>query len=147
MQTVASTQYTPTGDMSSAETYTDDQLAAELAAATTSMHASAHNRAGIRYHDAKMRVSIFGAETRRREALVVADAERITADAAPAACTEDRCQDATSHEDTCRCSCDGAGHGINHRAAIQAAQASLRARTVNGFTPGMLAAIDDDEAW
>jgi uncharacterized protein (DUF2062 family) len=60
-------------------------------------------------------------------------------------CDEYACREATSHRETCRCRCQGEGHGLRFRASRQAAAAAFAARSVGGFTPHMLAAIDDDE--
>lgn len=55
------------------------------------------------------------------------------------------CVDATSHVDECECRCGGANHGRTARPGIQAAKDAVQARTVDGFTPGMLAEINDEE--
>lgn len=48
----------------------------------------------------------------------------------------------------CECICEGVNHGAVHRPGIEAAQAAVKARTVGGFTPGMLANQDKiDEEW
>lgn len=57
------------------------------------------------------------------------------------------CWEATSPVEECDCRCEGANHGTPHRAGIQAAKDAVKARTVRGFTPGMLAALDDEGAF
>jgi len=73
-------------------------------------------------------------------------------DLAPAAwdtntfrCDKPSCATAESHPSLCDCACKGAGHGHEHRRGIAAAAQAFLARSVNGFTPAMLAAIPDDE--
>lgn len=68
-------------------------------------------------------------------------------DTLTAVCDEPSCVHAASHRSLCECSCAGAGHGAHRRAGIAAAARSLRARTVDGFTPAMLAALDTDSAF
>jgi hypothetical protein len=60
-------------------------------------------------------------------------------------CDQASCAAAVSHASLCDCRCGGEGHGHAHRAGIAAAARSLRARTTNGFTSAMLAALDADE--
>jgi hypothetical protein len=55
------------------------------------------------------------------------------------------CWEATSPVEECDCRCGGDNHGRPHRAGIQAAKAAVQRRTTGGFTPGMLAAINDEE--
>lgn len=66
---------------------------------------------------------------------------------APTVCTEPSCQDATSHEDTCECSCAGVDHGINHRVGLQVAKASVRARIARTGDVFLGAGANDDEEW
>lgn len=65
----------------------------------------------------------------------------------PPVCDEHGCRDAYSHRDTCRCRCDGAGHGIAWRdqAAQGRAQMSARITRAGGVFATLPAAPADDE--
>jgi hypothetical protein len=71
----------------------------------------------------------------------------VNALAKPLICTEDSCQDATSHVEECECSCGGVDHGINHRARNQAARDAVAARIVRTGDVFLGAAAPDDDEW
>lgn len=79
-------------------------------------------------------LALFTAEIARRETT---------------ACTDASCGAATSHVQECECSCEGSGHGRDHRASRERF-AAIQARRTDyvqpGFTRSMLAVIDDDDA-
>lgn len=68
----------------------------------------------------------------------------------PDVCDEHNCREATTHPITCRCSCQGAGHGVRARVLGARAAAAFRARSdvrPDGLTSAMLAGPDPDEEW
>ncbi len=66
----------------------------------------------------------------------------------PVTCRDSACAAASSHPDTCRCSCGGDNHGAMFQPARQAAIAAVKARYLTpGFLPGMTLTSDAEEAF
>lgn len=60
-------------------------------------------------------------------------------------CDTASCNGAVSHPSTCRCSCNGTGHGSDHATGRATGIAHLQTRYVRpGFTQSMLDAMDDE---
>lgn len=72
----------------------------------------------------------------------------LTTTVLPDICTEHNCREATTHPDTCVCSCGGEGHGIRAQVERAVGAFHFRARPdvqPSGFTTAMLAATADEE--
>lgn len=64
-------------------------------------------------------------------------------------CDEFACRTANTHPETCRCSCQGDGHGVAAQVerVIAATRFQSRRDVTGGFTSAMLAEITSDEAF
>lgn len=65
-------------------------------------------------------------------------------------CDDASCVASYSHAETCRCSCEGEGHGLKFRTERAIAASRFQARRdvrPSGFTSAMFAATPDDEAF
>lgn len=62
-------------------------------------------------------------------------------------CDEFACRTANTHRDTCRCACQGDGHGVRFMATYDAGRARMADRIVR--QGGVFANLpaSDDEAW
>lgn len=71
----------------------------------------------------------------------------LTTTVLPDICDEHNCRLATSHPETCRCACQGDGHGISAQVerAIAASRFQSRRDVTSGFTRAMVAAIADED--
>lgn len=161
-----------TGDMSSINTMTAAQIGVEIEAARAAMDGSRHNRAGIAYTDAKLRVAVFNAERRRRsapaiamesappaalnlEAVFVAQAaqhalirDMPTRSAHRAATEAGRpcgTECAGTLGTTCTCECGGANHGALLR--DPSGRAASRWQRAGRSVWSTLPAMSEDEPW
>jgi hypothetical protein len=71
----------------------------------------------------------------------------LTTTVLPDICDEVNCRLATSHPDTCRCACQGDGHGIRAQVdrAIGAITFQARRDVTGGFTRAMVTATADED--